>query len=110
MADKDDTRPRGRLEQTIESERAKLLQASAVLKCLYEVLLHADGDEAVTYADAAYLARTVIEDSVERLDSVRLRPLINERQAGRDYELPGERPHSGTPGNRVEDVRAVYAN
>jgi hypothetical protein len=110
MADKDDTRPRGRLEQAIESERAKLLQASAVLKCLYEVLLYADGDEAVTYADAAHLARTVIEDSVGRLDSVRLGPLINELQASRDYELPGERPHSGTPGNRVEDVRAVYAN
>lgn len=110
MGDKDDTRPRGRLEQTIESERAKLLQARAVLKCLYEVLLYADGDEAITYAEAAHLAATVIDESVERLDSVRLLPLINELQAGRDYELPAERLHSGIPGNRVEDVRAVYAN
>lgn len=96
MADKDHTRPRGRLEQAIESERARLLQASAVLKCLYEVLLYADGDDAVTFADAAHVAATLVENAVDKLDSVRLRPLIDDLQRGGSY--------------KVEDVRAVYVN
>jgi hypothetical protein len=44
MAERNDTREQSRLEQTIEAERGKLLQANAVLRCLYEVLLYADGE------------------------------------------------------------------
>src|SRR4026209_3777 len=76
MADRNHTRERSRLEQTIEAERGKLLQANAVLRCLYEVLLYADGEDAITYAEAAHVVSTLIDDSVARLDLVRLRPLI----------------------------------
>ena len=78
MADRNNTREQTRLEQTIESERSKLLQANAVLKCLYEVLLYADGEDAIQYAEAAHVVSTLIDESVVRLDSVRLRPLIDE--------------------------------
>ena len=86
MAEQNHTREQTRLEQTIESERSKLLQANAVLKCLYEVLLYADGEDAIQYAEAAHVVSTLIDDAVARLDLVRLRPLIEEpkRTAGSD--------------------------
>jgi hypothetical protein len=74
----DDTREQSRLEQTIEAERGKLLQANAVLRCLYEVLLYADGEDAIKYAEAAHVVSTLIDDTVTRLDLVRLRPQIEE--------------------------------
>ncbi len=78
MAKHDDTREQSRLEQTIEVERGKLLQANAVLRCLYEVLLYADGEDAIKYAEAAHVVSTLIDDAVARLDLVRLRPQIEE--------------------------------
>jgi hypothetical protein len=82
MADRNDTREQSRLEQTIEAERGKLLQANAVLRCLYEVLLYADGEDAITYAEAAQVVSTLIDDAVARLDLIRLRPLIEELKRG----------------------------
>src|SRR5688572_21805909 len=89
MADRNDTREQSRLEQTIESERSKLLQANAVLKCLYEVLLYADGEDAIQYAEAAHVVSTLIDDTVARLDLVRLRPQIEELKRG-------NKPDNGT--------------
>jgi hypothetical protein len=82
MADRNDTREQTRLERAIESERNKLLQANAVLRCLYEVLLYADGEDAIKYAEAAHVVSTLIDDSVARLDLVQLRPLIEELKRG----------------------------
>lgn len=82
MAKSNDTREQSRLEQTIEAERGKLLQANAVLRCLYEVLLYADGEDAIKYAEAAHVVATLIDDAVARLDSVRLRPLVDELKRG----------------------------
>jgi hypothetical protein len=45
-----------RLEKTIEAQRQLQLQAHGVLTCLYEVLLHAECEEAVSYAQATYVA------------------------------------------------------
>jgi hypothetical protein len=62
--------PRTQLQQRIEAQRARLLQAHSVLACLYEVLLHADGDNAVVYAEAAHVAANLVSSTVEELDSV----------------------------------------
>jgi hypothetical protein len=70
VATENHTREQSSLEQAIRAERGKLLQANAVLRCLYEVLLYADGEDAVTYAEAAYVVATLIDDSVARLDPV----------------------------------------
>ena len=51
---------------------AQLLQAHGVPTCLYEVLLHAEGDDAVEYAQAVHMAAMLIDKSVEDLDSVRI--------------------------------------
>jgi hypothetical protein len=68
-----ETRLRTPQQQRIEAQRAQLLQAHGVLKCLYEVLLHADCDDAVLYAQAAYVAANLINNTAEELDSVHLR-------------------------------------
>lgn len=72
-----ETPPRTQLQQRIETQRAQLLQACGVLRCLYEVLLHAEGDDAVSYAEAAHVAANLINNTVEELDSVRIGPLID---------------------------------
>ena len=74
------------LEQAIEAERARLLQVHSVLHCLYEVLLYADCEQAVTYAEAAHLAAMLIDDVVANLDSVKLKPMIEAMQRGARLE------------------------
>ena len=65
------------LERTIEEQRQLQLQAHGVLTCLYEVLLHAECADAVSYAQATYVARNLINKSAEELDSVRISPLLD---------------------------------
>ena len=67
-----------RIERAIEAQREQLLQAHGVLTCLYEVLLYAEGDDAINYAQAAHAAARLINKSVEDLDSVQIRPMIEE--------------------------------
>ena len=78
MGTTDDTlRALNQLEGTIHEQREQLLQAHGVLTCLYEVLLHADGEPAVSYAQAADVARGIIDTTAEELDSVRISPLLD---------------------------------
>ena len=83
MAETNDTsikssgKPEEVLRQLIETQRAKLMQAHAVMICLREVLLYADGADAVIYAEAANAAAFLTTDAVEALDSVRLQPLFS---------------------------------
>ena len=71
-----ETPPRTPLQQRIEAAHAQMLQAYSVLVCLYEVLLHAEGEDAVVYPDAAHVAANVINNAVEQLDSVHIGRLI----------------------------------
>ena len=54
-------KPVTRIERAIEAQREQLLQAYGVLTCLYEVLLHAEGDDATNYAQAAHAAARLIK-------------------------------------------------
>lgn len=74
------------LEQAIAAERAKLVSAHAVQKCLSEVLLYAEGEDAVMYAEAAHVVATLMEDAVDKLDSVRLRRVMGEAESGGSVE------------------------
>jgi hypothetical protein len=47
-----------------------------VLVCLYEVLLHAEGEDAVVYAEAPHVAANLVNGAVEQLDSVHIGRLI----------------------------------
>ena len=96
MGTTDDTlKALNRLERTIAEQRNLQLQAHGVLTCLYEVLLHADGEQAVPYAQAAYVAASLIDKSAEELDSVRIWPLIEALASASD---------------RVEEPRDLYVN
>jgi hypothetical protein len=64
------------LERFLDVQRRKLLQAHSVLHCLYEVLLYAEGEDTVTYAEAAHLASMLVDDVIEQLDSARLQPMM----------------------------------
>lgn len=70
------------LNRPINAQRAKLISAHAVQKCLYEVLLYADGEDAVMYAEAAHVVATLMEDIVDKLDSVHLRRVMEEAESG----------------------------
>ena len=74
------------LEQAIAAERAKLVSANAVQKCLYEVLLYAEGEDAVVYAEAAHVVANLVDDAVDKLDSVRLRRVMEETEPGGTVE------------------------
>jgi hypothetical protein len=76
-----------RIERAIEAQREQLLQAHGVLACLYEVLLYAEGDDAINYAQAAHAAARIINKSVEDLDSVRISPLIEELVSKSGYRV-----------------------
>ena len=81
-----------RLEKAIAGQRHLLLQAHGVLTCLYEVLLHAECAEAVSYAQATYVARGLIDRSAEEVDSVRITPLLD----------------ALAPTNRIDERRVLY--
>ena len=74
------------LEQAIAAERAKLVSAHAVQKCLYEVLLYAEGEDAVAYAEAAHVVATLVEGAVDKLDSAHLRRVTEEAMGGGTVE------------------------
>jgi hypothetical protein len=69
-------KPEQELGRLIEAQRAKMLQAHAVMVCVREVLLYAEGDDAVIYAEAANAAAVLANDAAEELDSIRLKPML----------------------------------
>jgi hypothetical protein len=94
MVDTDDTlKALNRLEKTIEGQRNLLLQTHGVLTCLYEVLLHADCDDAGAYAQATYVARDLIKKGAEEVDSARIAPLLDVLALS----------------NKVDELRVLYA-
>lgn len=68
------------LEQAIAAERAKLVSAHAVQKCLYQVLLYAEGEDAVAHAETAQVVASLMQDAVDKLDSVQLRRAMEEAE------------------------------
>jgi hypothetical protein len=60
-----------------KKQRALLLQAHGVLTCLYEVLLHREGEAVVSYAQATYVARNLVDRGAEQLDFVCISPLLD---------------------------------
>ena len=100
------------LERAIEAERRRLLQVHGMLHCLYEVLLYAEGDDAATYTETTHLAAILIDESVERLDLVRLKPMIdaikqNSKSWDRDYPLAQEKLGSSYD-DEVGESRVIY--
>ena len=68
--------PQELFKQLTDPPRAKVLQAHAVMICLREALLYAEGDDAVIYAEAANAAAALANDAAEGLDSIGLKPML----------------------------------
>jgi hypothetical protein len=58
------------------------VSAHAVQKCLYQVLLYAEGEDSVMHAETAQVVASLMEDAVDKLDSVRLRRAMEEAERG----------------------------
>ena len=58
------------LEELIDTERANLSQVHGMARCLYDVLLYADDDDATMHADVAKVIARLIQESVDALEKI----------------------------------------
>lgn len=68
------------LHDAIETERGRLSQAQSMLECLHMAMENADdcGSKSGTYyPDVIEVAMDLVRESVRRLDSLYIRPLVN---------------------------------
>jgi hypothetical protein len=77
--------------EAINTERARLMQAHAVLKCLQKVLECAEDDDAQYCADSAELIARAIDDAVGQLDPTRLKRSAKTSK-GDDHEVRESAP------------------
>ena len=82
------------LSELIEHERSELMQVHAMVRCLNDVLLYADDDDSPMHADVALVIARLLNDSVGRLEMIRVRVAELEQAA--------------TPPNQVRELRATY--
>jgi hypothetical protein len=72
------------LEDAIEDERARLMDAESILHCV--VIAMSEGDPADTHApyyqNVIGIAREILVESINRLDSVRMRPILERFASG----------------------------
>lgn len=80
------------LEELIDTEGANLSQVHGMARCLYDVLLYADDDDATMHADVAKVIARLIEESVDALEKI-----VRRFKAG-DFGPPPSKPASGEAG------------
>lgn len=79
------------LAQLIEHERVELMQIHAMLRCLNDVLLYSDDDNASMHADVAKLTARLLDESIARLEGLRGRAAAAAAYA--PPEVPMAPPH-----------------
>lgn len=89
------------LLEAIEAERNRLMQAESLLQCLLAALQDEAGEvQGPYYPHVIELARELLTQSIGRLDSVHLRPLIEQARGEKAYPVAEERK-----GNYDDEVR-----
>lgn len=58
------------LEELIEAERVNLMQAQAMARCLYDILLYSDDDDGTMHAAVAELIAKLIKEAVDSLEKI----------------------------------------
>lgn len=86
MATADHKGAQSALEHEIGVQRARLVSAHAVQRCLYEVLLYAEGEDTVIHAETAQVVAKLVEDAVDKLDTVNLRRVMEKAEHGETAE------------------------
>lgn len=89
--------PAASLAELIDHERIELMQIHAMVRCLNDVLLYADDDDSPMHADVAYVIARLLNESVVRLDVVRMRVAQLETAAC-----------SESPPHQVREPRPTY--
>ena len=89
--------PVASLAELIDHERGELTQIHAMVRCLNDVLLYADDDDSPMHADVAYVIARLLNESVVRLDGVRMRVAQLETEV-----------RSESPPHQVREERATY--
>ena len=91
------------LSELIEHERSELTQIHAMVKGLNDVLLYADDDDSPMHADVAYVIARLLDESLARLEAVRVRVAQLEKAAA-DSEAGSD----SSPPHQVREPRATY--
>lgn len=97
--------PPSTLEEAVERARTHLMEGRAMLHCLSEVLLYAEDPDSVTHAEVAQTISRWINYSVEQLDLVKLRPLIEALKQRKDEPQGDSGSH---PPYQVREPTVVY--
>lgn len=92
----------GPLQEAIEHERGELTRAQSVLGCLAFALLYSDwiNEDPPDYAGVAEMARRIVSDSVDRLDSVYVGPLIKRIWKAKDQVSKQKQPKKTAAGRQ----------
>jgi hypothetical protein len=97
------------LLEVVEAERTRLMQAESLLQCLLVAL----EDEAVEtrgpyYPHVIELARELLTQSIGQLDSLRLRPLIEQARGEKAYATTEEKAGRHGADEVKESAEVVY--
>lgn len=90
------------LAELIEYERTELMQIHAMARCLNDVLLYSDDDDSSMHADVARVVARLLDDSVARLDLVRMRVAQLEAAVEESAASSASLPH------QVREARVSY--
>ena len=97
------------LLEAIEAERTRLMQAESLLQCLLAAL---EDEEVETrspyYPQVIELARELLTQSIGQLDSLRLRPLIEQARGERAYATEEEKTGRHGADEVKESAEVVY--
>lgn len=91
------------LEDLIKKERAELMQVFSILRCLYGVLLHADGDDSTSHAVTANVCAQLTSESANRLEVLLKRYKSGELRVA--PRMPPTSVHRKRHGRRAQVVR-----
>lgn len=80
------------LSELIEHERTELMQVHAMVRCLNDVLLYADDDDSSMHADVALVIARLLNESVVRLEAVRVRVAELEQAAAAPNQVRESQP------------------
>ena len=97
------------LLEVVEAERTRLMQAESLLQCLLVAL---EDEEVETrspyYPHVIELARELLTQSIGQLDSLRLRPLIEQARGEKAYATAEEKTGRHGADEVKESAEVVY--
>lgn len=96
----------------IEEERARLMQVESLLDCLLAAMDNDGDDDAGDpyYPSVIELARELVNRTIEQLDSVKLKPLIQQSMEGTAPAAVEEKLNAGFGEHVVRDGDVIYVS